>query len=247
MAALFGDRILHWGGLPEHAMRMARLAGWFSVVSPVSAVQFLQETLALVRARDEEARRLWLATIDWLERTGVNSAPVEAWRVAAQHAGLAEVAYVLLDEGPSRSLGEEDDGLLAPGHPDLAELTLGEKKARARIVGPADLHKFHSEQDPQVLRILFAQPAMTEGAVVRWLARRPLVPGVVAALFASPRWLAAPAIQRSLILNPWVSGRVAMKLLPLADVQTMREAAAAEDLGVAVRRWAAQLLRLQLG
>lgn len=246
MAALFGDRILHWGGLPEHAMRLARLDGWFSVVSPASAVQFLQETLALVRTRDEEARCLWLATIDWLERVGADSALVEAWQAAAAHAGLAEVAYVLRDEAPSRGYGDEN-GALPPGHPELAELTLGEKKARARLVGPADLHKFHSEQDPQVLRILFAQPSMSEGAVVRWLARRPLVPGVVAALFASPRWLAAPAVQRSLILNPWVSGRVAMKLLPLADVQTMREAAAAEDLGVAIRRWAAQLLRLQRG
>lgn len=245
MAALFGDRIQHWGGLPEHAMRLARVGAWFSAVSPASAVQLLQETLALVRARDDEARRLWLAAVDWLENRG-SPRPVDAWRVAAAEAGLAEVTYVLRDEHPSRETGDED-APLPPSHPDLAELTLGEKKARARQIGPGDLHKFHAEQDPQVLRILFAHPSMSEAAAIRWLARRPLVPGVVPALFATPRWLAAPPVRRALILNPWVPGRVALRLLPLADLQTMRETAAAEDIGAVVRQWASQLLRLQQG
>lgn len=244
MGAVFGDRIHGWGGLPEHAMRRARLAAWLDVISPATAVRFFEETLALLRAREDEARRLWLATIDWLETDPAAPPRIGEWREAAEAQGLAEVAYVLRDDPPARRWGD-DEAQTQPAHPDLNELTLGEKKARARRVEPRDLHKFHRETHPHVLEILFGHPAMTEDGLVRWLARRPLAPTVVEALFRMPRWLAAMPVQRALALNPWVPTRVGLRLAPLLGPDVLREIAVAEDLATVLRRWAAHLLILR--
>lgn len=239
---VFRERLRHWGALPEHAMRREQVDRYFSVVSPATAAVAIEVLLVQLRQRSEAAARVYLAWVEWMDRAERLGVDLGAWLEAARAQGLPEVADLLQDTPAARSL--EPDAELPPPHPDMADLTLGEKKARARRILPQDLHKFYTESHPHVLEILFSHPVMTQGQMVRFLSRRPLQPQAVAVVLQSPRWLRDRAVQRALVFNPWTPGRIALRLLPLLLPEEWREVLAARDLPEALRRHARRLLML---
>lgn len=240
---VLASRIRHWGNLPEQAMRGAQLRRFLQRVSATTAVRALEELLVTVRAKDESPRLVYLALIQLLEDAGWVRGRLPEWRREAFRQGVREVIYLLSDPGGERYVHDDEEGPLS--HPELQDITLGEKKAWARRSRQKDFHKFYAETHPQVLEILFSHPAMTEAQLLRFLSRRPLYPEVVATALRFPRWLSSRSVQRSLSLNPYTPTRIALRLLPLLALEDLREIRDAEDLTHELRGYAEVLLAMQ--
>lgn len=235
---VLGRRIAAWGNLPEHAMRRSSLERFLSAVSPHTTVHAIEELLVAVRTRRHDAINLYLALIEIMECAAWVGDCLEAWRNAAAAAGLAEVSLWLQDPAPQRVLTDDDDlGL----HPDLVELTLGERKSRARLADPRALEAFVTETDPQVLQILLQHPGMNERLLLRILSRRPQDARVMEALVAAPKWLRLASVHSAVVLNPYAPPRLALRLLPLLKLDAIRDVLQSRDLHSEVYAYARRL------
>jgi len=242
--ALYAQRIANWGALPEFTMQQARLLRFLEIVSPVSAVRLIEELLIKVRYKDHAAVRLYLALLTALEIDADMRARVPQWRAVASAQGYEEVVVFLSDPPPLRGL-QEDDNSESKLPPDVAALTLGEKKARARRVGQRGFAVFYDERHPDVLKILLANPALCEDEVVRWAARRPLSEAWIQAVCTVPRWLLMRDVVRAIVLNPTAPPRVVVRLMPLVRLQDLRELRRGMQIHPAVSGHAERLIRLR--
>lgn len=235
---VLGDRVKHWGALPEHGMRRERLSAYFTAVSPASAACAIEELLVQTRAKQAEAVAAYLAMVEMLTHGARFTAEREAWRREAYRRGMVEVCYLLI-EPPVFADGQDEDEPQI--HPALQELTLGEKKALARVILEKDIEKFVNETDIRVLEILFRHPSLTSKYVIRMLARRPQRPEVFRSIVSHPRWLSAGDVQKAIVFNPYAPPGVALKLLPLLRVADIREAANSTQLAPSIRAYAQRL------
>ena len=107
---------------------------------------------------------------------------------------------------------------------DLIEnLTLGERKAKARTFDKDLLTRLMFDPDASVIRVLLRNPRLTERDVLRLASRRPNRPAALREIARVPRWLCRPAVQRSLILNPYSPVRLTVTLLPLMSPSELVE------------------------
>lgn len=239
---VLGERIRLWAALPEHAMRRQQLQAYLGKVSAVSAAFAIEELLVHTRLKNPDAITVYLALVDLLVLGDRLLAVRDEWRREAFKRGLAEVCYLLMEPALEFVVDEEDQPQL---HPQLQELTLGEKKAFARVVQEKDIDKFANEVDPRVLEILFRHPALKSAWIVRMLAKRPQHPEVFLTLAQCSRWLALNEVQRTIVFNPYAPPGLAIKILPLLKLAEINEAAESPALATSVRAYAGRLRALQ--
>jgi hypothetical protein len=119
-------------------------------------------------------------------------------------------------------------------------VTLGERKSLARRNDRALLARCLRDPHPHVMRILLANPAVTEDDVVRLCARRPASTEVMREVFRSARWIVRYQVKTALALNPYTPVDVSLQLAPHLKLQDLRRVVAAselrEDLREACRR-----------
>lgn len=105
----------------------------------------------------------------------------------------------------------------------LENLSLGERKAKARCHDKDMLIRLLHDPNAAVVHILLRNRKVTETDVVRLAARRPNRPSVLREIALVPRWVSTPAVQRALVLNPYSPVRIPVTLLPLFSAQELHE------------------------
>lgn len=157
---------------------------------------------------------------------------------AATALGLPEVAALLLSPHPQRAFEEPRD----KADPRLAHLTLGHKKALARLRRDPDfMARLAAEGEPGVVRELLRNPLLTEALAARIAARRPVRPETLRCLYEDRRWRTRQAVLRALVRNPFVETEIALQIVPTLPARELSEIAADGSLHPAVRSLAARL------
>lgn len=112
-------------------------------------------------------------------------------------------------------------GLMA--HQDLSDLTLGERKWKARSADPLMLEKLLVDPDASVIANLLNHPHLQESEVVKICATTPSHPEVMLCVYRHPRWFARYQVKKALLNNPATPPRLVMLLLVWLSVQDMKD------------------------
>lgn len=141
---------------------------------------------------------------------------------------LEQARAVALEEHQSlaalwlRAALDPDGGADGPGgsvHADLAEMTLGARRAFARRARGDALRKLVGDPDPGVVFNLLSNPHTTEAMVLTLCARRPTVPATLSTVLRHPRFGTRYRMRSALARNPALAESLGAALLVvLADV-----------------------------
>jgi hypothetical protein len=247
-APAVSDRAPRWLGicrrLVDHPLRVA----WAKAELEQTPVE------ELARALDDVCRggeQMSVAARDVLDAlvpvvTDVSQlGRVGAIRVVAQAEHLMSASRFLRCSTPEGHLLSESreghHGVLqrADGRP----LTLGERRALARKPARATLAKLLADPHPMVVRLVLANPRLTEDDVVRMAARRPAT--VDAAREIVRVWSRAARVRMAILLNPGSPPAVSIPLLYLLTRQELGEVEQAADIPAVVRATARELVELR--
>jgi hypothetical protein len=158
---------------------------------------------------------------------------------AAGTSGLAEVEGLLAPHGAARAAGD-DELERAPDFGRGRPLALGERKSLARRRDRQLLARVLRDPHPDVIRILLANPSLTEDDVVRLAARRPVHADVLREVAASVRWIVRYGVRLAVLKNPYAPLEVVLPLVPLMTSADLADIAASADLAPALRELAAR-------
>lgn len=217
--------------IADTALRVAYLRSVLLAQSPGEVVALLRDTVAAAEAQDAEARALLLTVSLALAEPACAKLRADVVTLAREQ-NLSEVTRVFV--APSAEGDAEDEKL-----PDFGQgrpLTLGERKSLARTLNRDLIARVLRDPHPDVVRILLANPRLTEVDVVRLCARRPQTPNVLAEVFRSTRWITRYAVRLTLIKNPSTPLAIALQLAPHLTAQDAHAVAHAEDMDPTLRR-----------
>lgn len=197
---------------------------------------------ALARSSDAAARAALLAVgqafLDPGAEFGYDG--LATLYAAASAQGLTEVTSLLLSPPPLKAWEPPRE----PPDARLARLSLGHKKAAARMQKDPDLlARLAAEGAPEVVRELLQNPQLTEPFAVRIAARRPCRPETLRLLAESRRWRTQPAVAMAVARNPYTEPAVALKLLGFLGTADLAELAVDGALHPLVRALAQRLVR----
>ena len=145
-----------------------------------------------------DQRGAWIAVAIALCGEALPYDMMESLYRAARNADLDIVRLLMV--GGNATFKTARDGEF--GRDDFIEnLSLGERKAKARLRDRNALDRLLYDPDPSVVRILLGNPRLTEAHVIRLASRRPNRTTALAEIGRDPRWLSRPAVQRALALN----------------------------------------------
>jgi len=223
--------------LEEGEIRAGAAARHLAALDPASGARVIA---AVVRGTDVELRAA-AAAIARAIADPRGALPyawlADAYAAAAEEA-LGEVTALLVSPPPRKAWIEPRDR----ADPRLARLTLGHKKALARVNRDPDLlARLAAEGDPVVVRELLANSQLTEEFVVRIAARRPCRPETLRCVFEQRRWRTRTAVALALARNPFVETELALKLLGGVGTAELREIARDGVLHPLVRAVAARI------
>lgn len=110
-----------------------------------------------------------------------------------------------------------------PFIPELEEMSLGEKKFRARTGDFNQLDKFAHDLSPEVIENLLKNPRITERVVIKIASRRPSNPRVLEKIFKNAKWISRYSIKKALIFNPYTPVNIAIGLVSFMMKQDIEE------------------------
>lgn len=229
---------LRLAALPERDMRVARLAELVAAATAVEAAWLLDALATAGRAGGPPFDVSLLAAVDLFGDDDRLPYPQRrAIYEAAEAHGLAACMDLL---SSSRTLGEEEGGQPRPLVPGTRPLTLGERKSLARSWDRNVLERLLVDPHVDVVRLLLANPHVTEDDVLRIATARHASAAVLGLVLRSRRFGTAPRIRRALVRNPRLPQATALRLLGLLNRRELEEIARDPHLPVrlatAVRR-----------
>ena len=118
----------------------------------------------------------------------------------------------------------------------LPGMAVGERTALARSGGPGVIAHLRLDPTPRVVVALLDNPRLTEGLLMPLLASERAVPGCLAAVAASRRWGARPAVRAALARNPKTPLATVLALLPALRKAELAAIAIDPRLAEAVRQ-----------
>ena len=205
-------------GVSDHAQRCYLLREFCTRVGPEAAVEALY---ALVNdAMEGEHRNAWVAVAIALCTEALPYDMLGDMYRAARIANLDVMRLLMFGGHVTHRTAQEKDFT-----PDdyIENLTLGERKSRARLQDPHALERLLYDPDPSVVRILLANPRLTEASVLKLASRRPNRVGVLREIARVPKWVSRASIQRALALSPYTPVRVTLTLMPLFSTAELVE------------------------
>ncbi len=227
------------GAVPEPAMRQAlwreclRDADGESLLAVVDAV-----LEGLSRVRSDAVDLAYHALVQVIEVDP--PAATDRLRGLAQVTGRAGVLALFVDAPPAQVA--EPAELRAPPLDPEREVTLGERRWKARSNDRSLLERLLLDQDPVVIEHLLQNPRVVEQDVLKIASRRPNGAEVLRRLFRHPRWGRRRAVQWALVLNPYTPVDVGRALVGLLDREHLRRLAAEPSVHDEVRSLAAARL-----
>ena len=225
--------------LEEGEIRAGAAARHLAALDPASGARVVA---AVVRGTDVELRAA-AAAIARAIADPRGALPyawlADAYAAAAEEA-LDEVTALLVSPPPRKAWIEPRDR----ADPRLARLTLGHKKALARVNRDPDLlARLAAEGDPVVVRELLANSQLTEEFVVRIAARRPCRPSTLRCIWEARRWRSRTAVALAIARNPYAETGIALGILPVLGAAELREIATDGALHPLVRALADRIVR----
>ena len=114
--------------------------------------------------------------------------------------------------------------------PDDRMLTLGERRARARLPGPKTVEHFMYDPDRIVIQNLLQNARMTEPHVLRMASRRPTTSAALIAVSQSRRYGLSRSVMLALVQNPFLPYRVAFGIAFLLSKTELKMLKSIESL-----------------
>ncbi len=140
------------------------------------------------------------------------------YRIAREQEHLT-VALSFMDLPAQREVLEKNwQGVPLPE----GEMTLGERKSKARMHNRDALKRLALDANPEVLKNILQNPRTREDDVVHIAAARPALARVLESIALHPTWSVQYAIQRALIVNPFSPTRIGLALAPLLALQDLQ-------------------------
>jgi len=221
----------------DHDQRAVLLREYVTSAGPEGAVRGLH--VLIKSAMRGEQRGAWVAVAIAICAEALPYDMMESLYRAARNANLDIVRLLMV--GGNASFKTALDGEF--GRDDFIEnLTLGERKAKARLRDKNALDRLLYDPDPSVVRILLGNPRVTEAHVLKLASRRPNRAVSLREIARDPKWLSRGGIQRALALNPYTPIRITLTLLPLFSVQELHELSQDANLHPLVSRGAKAFL-----
>lgn len=222
--------------IPEASLR----AAYLRQILQDGDTSALAATLDVVCARseqaDEPAREALVALVDALNDAGLATV-VQHLREEAAGVPLLALERLVrqpVSTRPRREVPEPEDDRV-PDYGRGRPLTLGERKALARKPDRSMMERLLHDPHPDVIRMLLANPKLTEEDVLSVASRRPCRPDVLTEIARIPRWAHRPRIRIALVLNPDTPPSVAAPLVGLLLRHELRLVATSTTVAPAVR------------
>ncbi len=207
------------GAVPEPAMRAAVWRQLFDNAPAAQTLEVVDAALADGRARrgDGQVAVLSLMKFMAVEREKA----IRVLLPMATVTGHGELLALLADREPARVAHVKE---LQVSNPDEdRELTLGERRTRARSTDRNVIARLLFDQDPRVITHLLQNPRLREQDVLRIASRRPTGSAVLRVLFQHPRWGTQRPVQAALAQNPYSPLEIGLGLVGLLDPETLRK------------------------
>jgi hypothetical protein len=227
-------------------LRVSFLRMELSSLEPEVAVAILDYVFVRARGAKREARE---ALVTLTSMLGDRQAAGLATALRSQLSAQSDAGLVRLlghpESGTCAELTEEERDRMSrvPEYGKGRVLTLGERKALARMPSRKQFDKLLLDPHPAVIRNLLANPRTTEEDVIRLVARRPLHPDLLREVAAHPQWRVRRRVRMAILLNPHCPTEVGLPLVGLLLRSELRTAADGPGTNPAVRQAALERLR----
>lgn len=238
-----GDRVRHLGrrlsAVQDPLLHVSIIAEHFAEGAGSDLARDLDWLIA--RAIRDPFAQLYDSFVYYLlstENGGAHYAAAERVYRAAREEGRDGVAKMFLDPPPQRAV----TGWTGDADPALLDATLGERKALARRPDRLLLDRILRVPEPDVIRILLANPRLRAQDAVWLAARRPNTAAVLHEVSIAPRWRVQPAVRVALVNNPYAPPRTSVLLCPLLRTPELREVTNDAGLHPLVRTMARHVL-----
>ncbi len=208
--------------LPERTMRAARLCEVVLAASAEQAAWLLDALATAGRAGGPPFDVSLLAAVDLLGDDRLPYPQRRAIYEAAEAHGLAACMDLL---SSSQALGEAPGAEPRPLVPGTRPLTLGERKSLARSWDRTVLERLLADPHADVVRLLLANPHVTEDDILRIATARHASAAVLGLVLRSRRFGPAPRVRRALVRNPRLPQATALRLVGLLNRCELEEIA----------------------
>ncbi len=236
LAAQWAGRIAR---VRDPELRAAFVRHELGQVGPATALDLLAGAHAGTEAGDPRHTDLLYYLLDAL----IQEPLARLRRATLQYAREAQRADIVILLGRNRRGPDDGEEAAPPRTPQFSgerPLTLGERKSLARGRDRNVLARVLRDPHPDVVRIVLANPRVTEDDVVRIAARRPGRADVLRAVARHPRWNTRYRVRLALISNPRCPEEIALTIAPFLHRQDARRISANEAMPDTVRRAAEQ-------
>lgn len=221
--------------VPERSMRTHLLAEKLCALEPDAVAELLQAIInAAAERRGDYCLALEALDVPLLTRRAGNSFMSDVY-VCAQRSGFEELVRLLSRPGSSRVFNNA-------GESSSDEIPSGVRVAMAKRGNRQQLEHMFSDTNPQVIRTLLKNPALTQSDVLKLASRRPASADVQREVFHSRKWSARYAVKKALVLNPYTPTDIGMKIVYMLMKQDLRAVAESRDL----HSWLCEVARQRL-
>lgn len=125
---------------------------------------------------------------------------------------------------------------------DGRPLTLGERRALARLPSRAALDRVLLDPHPMVVRNVLGNPRLTEDDVLRLVARRPAVASAIAEVARHPSWSQRARLRMAILQNPGTPPDISVPLVRLLVRPELLRLLRSPDVPRVVRAAAKEML-----
>lgn len=143
---------------------------------------------------------------------------------------------------PARQLGPDDE---LEEDPFLRDMTLGRKRALAKIREPDLINRLCHDQDPVVIQNLLKNPRVTIKEVVKIASKRPTSAQILWTVFRDLKWSNHYTVKMTLINNPYTPTQISMALLHYIMEYDLLDVAENMVLHPALRKAAADIIKMK--
>jgi hypothetical protein len=231
-------------GMKEAELRVSYLKALLRESELGALASSLDALCARAQQAEPDAREVLMALVDAIQDPTLGDIVRKLRDEAARVPLLAlerVVRYPSSIPSPEQGAGPKDAKDSAPhtDHvPDYGRgrtLTLGERKALARMPTRDMTERLLRDPHPDVIRRLLVNPKITEDDVLTLAVRRPGRPEVLAEIARTPRWMHRPRIRMALVLNPGTPMDVGAPLVGLLVRQELELVATSPKVAPALR------------
>jgi len=232
--------VLHLSGHQEKKLRASSLEEKLRGLEVEEMAAILNFICNKAKGKDLPYLKAYNSLPELLHSPTFNREKLFQLRTVAREKDYHEVLQMLKELPPQKIPPSEAEGL---EDPLLKNVTLGHRKSLAKTTNKTVLLKLLKDQDPLVIRSLLENPRLTESEVLKIVSLQPTSPRVLEEVFRNAKWAARYRVKKALIGNPSCPPSIAVHLLKFLLLSDLREIAQFENLHLAVKEAAYQLLR----